>query len=288
MVHKFFKKSKMPTKSKLLLITIILLLLGSGGFFLYHEKNTTPQNPQSAESEMILIPAGTFIMNADDSVNNKKNGHAVEIEKAFYMSKYEVTTTEYFACVHAGACSPPEWFSTTNPDKLYYYKTAGVFEKQEKQPVVGVSWTDAMNYTRWLSNKTGKIYRLPTEAEWEYAARAGSTTPYWWGNEIIKNKANCGSECGDKYKAIAPVGTFGANPFGLYDTAGNVKEWTCSDYSDNYDSNALICSEDNSKNKVLRGGAWFDAVNDLRTSKRSYSDTSFRSNSIGFRVVSLF
>jgi formylglycine-generating enzyme required for sulfatase activity len=122
--------------------------------------------------------------------------------------------------------------------------------------VINVSWFDVMAYAKWLSQQTGQNYRLPTEAEWEYAARAGSNTKYWWGNDIGSNQANClNSECGDHFEYTAPVGSFAANAFGLYDTVGNVWEWTCSVYEDRYQGAEQRCASGGSL-FALRGGSW--------------------------------
>ena len=210
--------------------------------------------------EMVIIPAGSFNM----------GGNNVSVEQ-FAMGKYEVTFDEYDKFAEATGRSKPD-------DEGW---------GRGNRPVINVSWYDATAYAKWLNNQTGKTYRLPTEAEWEYAARAGTTTKYWWGNDIGKNKANCyGSRCGDNFKYTAPVGSFSANPFGLYDTSGNVWEWTCSEYEAKYNGKEKVCiSKKNNKYRVLRGGSWNDGPRDVRTASRGRNTPDFRNDGLGFRVV---
>ena len=142
---------------------------------------------------------------------------------------------------------------------------------------------DASAYVQWLSEQTGKEYRLPTEAQWEYAARAGTSTKYWWGNEIGINNAVCNG-CGDAKKMTAPVGSFAANPFGLFDTVGNVWEWTCSKYENKYSGEEMLCTNDASS-YVQRGGSWDDEADWLRAAVRNEWQPSERDIFDGFRIV---
>ena len=151
---------------------------------------------------------------------------------------------------------------------------------------MNVSWHDATAYAEWLSQRTGETYRLPTEAEWEYAARAGTDTEYWWGNDIGSNNANCNG-CGSWYgKETAPVGSFAANPFGLYDTAGNVWEWTCSEYTEKYNDKEKQCSTSASR-FVVRGGSWFDAPGGLGSAFRNWDGPIAHGVNYGFRLARL-
>ncbi len=153
----------------------------------------------------------------------------------------------------------------------------------DKHPVVCVSWNDANAYMEWLSQQTGHQYRLPTEAQWEYAARAGTTTKYWWGNDIGSNKANCNNNyCGDRFQYTAPVGSFAKNPFGLYDTVGNVWEWTCSEYKGKYNGQEQQCV-DSAGYFVLRGGAWNYHATRARSANRDGNDPTDRFSYYGFR-----
>ncbi|WP_146066926.1 formylglycine-generating enzyme family protein, partial [Candidatus Venteria ishoeyi] len=138
---------------------------------------------------------------------------------------------------------------------------------------------------------TGKTYRLPTEAQWEYAARAGSETKYWWSNKIGKNKANC-DDCGSQWdnKQVAPVGSFASNNFALFDTVGNVWEWTCSDYENKYKGQEKTCLLDkkSNENRVLRGGSWLDSPSRVRSATRYDRRPTLRSVNVGFRVARIF
>ena len=159
--------------------------------------------------DMVVVPAGSFMMGSDEF--GRAPQHRVTIRKPFGVGKFEVTFAEWEACVAGRGCS-------YNPDDNRWGRG--------KHPVTSVSWDDAKQYVAWLSRKTGKTYRLLTEAEWEYAARAGSTTLYSWGDDIGRGNAHC-SGCGSPFdeNRPAPVGSFKPNAFGLYDMHGNVWEW---------------------------------------------------------------
>ena len=167
--------------------------------------------------EMVVVPSGEFMMgspsNEQGHVDSESPQHRVSIGRPFAVSKFDVTFADWDACVSLGGC-PKEGRSDD----------AGW--GRGKQPVIYVSWDDAKAYAVWLSTMTGKTYRLLTEAEWEYAARAGTTTAYYWGDDIGKGNANC-VFCGSQWdnKQTAPVGSFAPNQFGLYDMLGNVWEW---------------------------------------------------------------
>jgi len=154
-----------------------------------------------------------------------------------------------------------------------------------RQPVTDVSWHDATAYAQWLSEQTGHQYRLPTEAEWEYAARAGTETKYWWGNEIGSNNANCDG-CDDSYQYTAPVGSFAANPFGLFDTAGNVWEWTCSEYQNQYAGKEQQCAQGG--RLVLRGGSLGNEPRGVRAANRGRYADDDRGVIVGFRLARSF
>src|SRR5262249_35129386 len=177
--------------------------------------------------------------------------------KSFKLGKYEVTFNEYDRFVLAtNRRRPNDWRFGRG-----------------RQPAINVSWQDAVAYAEWLSKQTRKRYRLATEAEWEYAARAGSESNYWWGNELIKGMANCMS-CGGQWdggNGTAPVGSFKSNPFGLYDTAGNVWEWVQDCYHENYDGAPPDGTAWEAKdptqclNRVVRGGSWINGPDFSRT-----------------------
>ncbi len=239
--------------------------------------------------EMVYLQGGTFQMGSDDGDGDEKPVHGVTVE-AFALGKYEVTLGEFKRFVqatgYAGSQVGGEWrckgFMQPN------------FSQDDSHPVACVTWLDAVAYTEWLSQKTGKEYRLPTEAEWEYAARGGTTTKYWWGNDIGRNRANCDG-CGSQWddKQTAPVDSFAANPFGLHDTAGNVWEWSCSEYAPYKDGKENACISKNHAGsdgpRVIRGGSWFYVPSGLRSSARIYDyGPSFRFNDVGFRLARMF
>jgi formylglycine-generating enzyme required for sulfatase activity len=244
--------------------------------------------------QMVNIPGGTFTMGCVDSRDNVEGGcydsekpaHEVSVS-AFQMAKTETTVGQYMACVDAGVCSQPEWQEANAPD---YYKSLGAGLSGSNYPVVGVSWNDANAYAKWLSKKTGDFYRLPTEAEWEYAARGGTDTAYPWGNAIGKGNANCyGDGCGDKFDYTAPVGSFAANGYGLNDMNGNVWEWVQDNWHSDYkgapaDGSAWESGGDASR--VLRGGSWYNLAQYVRSADRNYYTPGLRDGYDGFRLAS--
>ena len=164
---------------------------------------------------MVVMPSGSLVMGSleDERGRERFEGPQRTVQiRAFAMGQTEVTFAEWDRCVERGGC-------THRPD----YRGWG----RGDQPVMNVSWEDAQKYAGWLSLETGEAYRLPSEAEWEYAARAGTTTAYPWGHEIGQNRANCDG-CGSAWdsRRTAPVRSFAANPWGLYEMHGNVWEWT--------------------------------------------------------------
>jgi len=245
--------------------------------------------------EMVWIPAGSFrmgdIQGSGDS--DEKPVHRVAVSK-FALGRYEVTVGEYLRFVQATGRHAPEWQEQGSKYNIHtgtdnHYKKLGNALTNKNHPIVGVSWNDATAYAEWLSRQTGKQYRLPTEAEWEYAARAGTDTKYWWGNDIGSNKANCSKgSCGDSFKYTAPVGSFAANQFGVYDTAGNVWEWTCSEYENKYKGKEKRCLSKKRANNVrlcFRGGSWGIDASWLRSANRNGWTAPDRSGFVGFRVA---
>ncbi|MFI0398633.1 MAG: formylglycine-generating enzyme family protein [Thiolinea sp.] len=205
---------------------------------------------------------------------------AATISSAFEMGQYEVTYEQYDYYV---------WQQRGEGKQDIIYPTGATRDNGRGQrAVTQVSWSEALAYTQWLSQQTEQTYRLPTEVEWEYAARAGSTTPYWWGDQGAGlNKANCDG-CGSVWDnlLVAPVGSFVANPWGLYDTAGNVWEWTCSEWQPELGTAAQQCATDEASNRrVIRGGSWNDNTGWVRSAARLRDSTSYRGDDIGFRVL---
>ncbi len=246
--------------------------------------------------ELVKIPASneTFQIGEDDKTFIRRikgteyvknfgipNSAPVAIKQAFYLGKYEVSYAQYdyYVWSQRDLKNPPAYPS--NPPKE---------TQRGNRAVVNVSWNDVNAYLQWLSDKTGDSYRLPTEVEWEYAARAGTTTAYWWGDTVKMGEtvmANC-DRCGSEWdnQRVAPVQSFTANPFGLHNTAGNVWEWTASEWQKQFDGseNHVISSENQSGRRVIRGGSWDDSSDWLRTSARNRYSTDFRDNTVGFRV----
>ena len=223
--------------------------------------------------EMIVLPAGTFAMGSDEYEHGKPI-HLVTIRTPFATAKFEVTFAEWDACVSAGGCKH-------RPEDRW---------GRGQLPVVNVSWNDVINeYLPWLNRRTAKFYRLLTEAEWEYAARAGTTTAYSFGKDVGGNQANCNA-CGSKWdnKQTAPVGSFAANAFGLHDMHGNTWEWVQDCFTPDYvgASNSGAAPGDTpSCLRGLRGASWLNAPKDLRSASRFGSAPDSRTVSYGFRVA---
>ena len=231
------------------------------------------------EPEMVVIPAGSFWMGCVSGIDcddDEKPVHSVRIE-SFEMSKYEVTFEEYDRFTNATGRERAD-------DEGW---------GRGRRPVINVSWYDAAAYAAWLSSRTGKTYRLPSEAEWEYAARAGTTTQYSWGNDIGVNRANC-KGCGSQWdnKQPAPVGSFSANSWGLHDLHGNVYEWVQDCWNNSYedapdDGSAWKSGDCNIH--VVRGGWWRSHPSVLRSACRGGSDGARDDYfDLGFRVVRSF
>ena len=224
--------------------------------------------------KMVVVPPGRFRMGdlSGAGGSDEKPVHDVTIASPFAVGKYEVTFAEWDACVAAAGCT---------------HRPADKGWGRGTRPVINVSWDDTQAYVRWLSRETGKPYRLLSEAEWEYVARAGTTTKYWWGNEADHAHANYGKDecCGgavagaDRWEYTSPVGSFAANAFGLFDTAGNVWEWVADCWHDSYQgapSDGSAWAWRNCDSHVWRGGSWFSGPWFIRSANRS---------ALRFRVV---
>jgi len=225
--------------------------------------------------EMVVILAGRFRMGdiQGKGLNVEQPVHEVHIKRRFGVSRYEITFDQYdeFAKPTGRNLPDDEGFG------------------RGRRPVIRISWHEAGDYAEWLSQQTGKHYRLPTEAEWEYAARAGTETAYWWGNEMKPGLANC-LACGtpsDNSQTV-PVGYFKPNPFGLYDTAGNVREWVQDCWHDNYQgapSDGSAWEKEHNGDcdgRVRRGGSY---IGDVRSSSRGLFRAGARFRALGFRLV---
>jgi formylglycine-generating enzyme required for sulfatase activity len=283
--------------------------------------------------KLTLIPAGEFMMGSGESAEamtgyfNRRYGtdlkaenykdehpeHRVRITRPFYLGKYHVTRGEFRQFVADtgyktdaekdgkggfGIDEKGHW----NQKPEYTWRNPG-FTQTDEHPVVDVSWNDAVAFCQWLSRKEGKTYRLPTEAEWEYACRAGTTTRYWCGDDPeglaqVGNVADAAAKAqfpdwitiaaSDGYVFTSPVGSFRANAFGLYDMHGNACQW-CADWYDAgyYDRSPVDdpSGPDSGSSRVLRGGSWFNRPSRCRSANRSWFAPDGRGDSSGFRVA---
>ena len=232
---------------------------------------------------MVSIPAGEFAMGSPGTelLRGLETQHRVTIP-SFALGKYEVTFAQWDACVAGGGCKGP----------------AALDEGwgRESRPVIGVTWDMAKSYVEWLSQKTGKAYRLPSESEWEYAARARTTTPFSFGATIAPEQANYNGSTaygdgtvGANRGRTLPVGSFPANAFGLFDMHGNVWEWTEDCWNDGYADDApangapIVIAE--CGEHAIRGGSWEDAPEQIRAAARQGARRDSQSSTIGFRVA---
>ena len=228
--------------------------------------------------EMVVIPAGRFRMgcvSGQDCIDDERPVRAVAISRPFALSRHEVTFSDWEACVRGGGCNG--------------YRPEDKGWGRGNRPVIHVSWEDAQAYVLWLSRETGEDYRLPSEAEWEYAARAGSETAYSWGNTIGRNRANC-RDCGSQWdgRSTAPVGSFAANAFGLLDMHGNVWEWVEDCSNAGYagapsDGSAWLSG--NCGMRQQRGGSGGSDSWSLRSAGRIKGTSGDRFDAVGFRVA---
>lgn len=228
--------------------------------------------------EMVRIEAGDFWMGSDpkldpDASKDEMPRRLVRITRPFAISKYEVTFDEYDVFALATGRRLPD----------------DVGWGRGRRPVINVSWEDARGYAKWLSERGLGHYRLPTEAEWEYVARAGTETRYWWGNDLSSNRANCNG-CGSQWvgRKTASIGSFAANPFGLQDTAGNVWEWVQDCWHDNYQGapkDSSVWGENTCDLRVVRGGSWNGGPVGVRSAARGWTPPGDRGVNIGFRLA---
>ncbi len=225
--------------------------------------------------EMVSLPAGQFRMGDLNNLgdDNEKPIQTIALPTAFALSRYEVTFAQY------------DHYATLTGKKLPDDNGWG----RGNQPVINVSWQDAKAYVNWLAKQTGQAYRLPSEAEWEYAARAGSDSAYWWGNELSPGRAVC-DECGTEWDGLkpAPVGSTPPNPWGLNDLNGNVDEWVEDCYADSYQgypSNGQARSLSRCEFRSMRGGSWFDIGRVIRSASRYRHPSEASRNTWGFRVA---
>ncbi|MGE8497686.1 MAG: formylglycine-generating enzyme family protein [Pseudomonas sp.] len=229
--------------------------------------------------ELVVVPAGRFALgdNTGRGNHNEQPQRQIDIQQPFAIGRHEVTFADWQH--YADATGTPM------PDNEGWGMSS-------RRPVIHMSWHQAQAYAQWLSNSTGQRYRLPTEAEWEYAARGGSTGYYWWGEQLDspeeRPRAHCRGCSSQRLiqNKTALVGQFPANAFGLYDTAGNVWEWTASRFAAPFDGSEQEAAGlmDNSP-RVIRGGAWNAGPSYLRTSQRDLKQPQHKDYALGLRVV---
>jgi formylglycine-generating enzyme required for sulfatase activity len=260
-----------------------------------------------AGPEMVVVPGGTFTMGSPESEPERESWqkgsespqHHVTIAKPFAVGRHLVTRAQFAAFVSATgykADDAHDWGAGTwDNDQRSPWRSPG-FAQDDSHPVVCVSWHDAKANAAWCGKLTGRPYRLLSEAEWEYAARAGATTPFWWGASITTSEANYngnyaykgGGAKGVYRKGTVPVGSFAANPWGLYCVHGNVWEWCEDAWHDDYtgapaDGSAWLEGGDAGR-RVLRGGSWSYDPGGLRSASRAGDSTDVRSDGRGFRL----
>jgi formylglycine-generating enzyme required for sulfatase activity len=226
---------------------------------------------------MVVIPAGSFMMGARRpqfaSDQSELPQHQVTIQEPFAMGADAVTFDEWDACIAGGGCGG--------------YKPADNGWGRGDRPVINVSWDDAKAYAAWLSDKTGQTYRLPSEAEFEYAARAGTETEFWWGASLTTDRANYNGKPVYRQQTL-PVKSFEPNPWGLYQVHGNVDEWMedCSNHNykgapaDGSANTGGDCSK-----HIIRGGSWASTGTNLRAAYRIWIAAGKRNPYRGFRLV---
>ena len=282
------------------LLALLVVLLGYAGESLY----ATKQLGLPMESVWMLqrfrlgyaplptfvrVKPGSFKMGEQDTEfrNNQPEKEriywgapiiSVTIEKGFSLSVTEVTFEQFDYYIWARPQVEGDAIKSPSAPN----------SGRGNRPVVNVSWNDAMAYANWLGARTTQRCRLPTEAEWEYAARAGDNTVYLWGNKLDENKASC-KDCGGRWgkgKESAPVRRFSPNKLGLYDMSGNASEWTCSRSGDALNGEAKTCADswDNAF-RALRGGSWLSNALGVGAAAREYFLPGYLDSNIGFRVL---
>ncbi len=224
--------------------------------------------------ELVILPGGEFQRGDLQGDGDSDERPPISIKlKPFAIGIYEITFDEYdLFCADTGRGMPDDqdW-------------------GRGRRPVINVSWVDAHSYTKWLSNKTGQHYRLPSDAEWEYATRAGTETRFWWGQEVERYRANC-EGCGSIWdgEKSAPAGRFAPNQFGLHDTAGNLFEWVADCLHDDFSqdpTDGSAVDRPNCGKRIIRGGAWSFPPKEIRSANRWRDFPTRRSDDTGFRVA---
>jgi formylglycine-generating enzyme required for sulfatase activity len=252
-------------------------------------KESSKESPREAPNQFtnsigmkfVWINPGTFVMGSpkeEKDRNVMETQHTVKLTRGFYMSIYPVTQEQWHDLMAAEYARPVEGFDMVIPSR---------FDGEKKLPVESVSWNDCQAFLGKLRKKEKHAYRLPTEAEWEYACRAGTTTSFNVGETISTSQANFAASYGNRNrKKTTPVGSFPPNAWGLYDMHGNVAQW-CQDRFAKYPQNAVVDPQgpDKGGSRILRGGSWDDAAGRLRSAARGWESADIRGlGNCGFRV----
>jgi formylglycine-generating enzyme required for sulfatase activity len=253
--------------------------------------------------EMVRVTAGDFVMGSPGEEGGRLPvegpQHRVSIAKAFALGKFAVTVDEFAAFVtisgYPGGTTCRQWTGTDFDERPGSFLAPG-FVQHGRHPAVCVSWNDARAYAAWLSEATGRLFRLPSEAEWEYSARAGTTTPYPWGLFLAPDRANYnfaktapGVHSDAWLPATVSVDSFAANRWGLHQMHGNVWEWVDDAWAASYESapddgSARPALRDGDA-RVLRGGSWLNGPHGLRSARRHAAPCDFRRSDTGFRLA---
>lgn len=246
--------------------------------------------------EMVVLPSGVFTMGSDETelghLPVEAPKHTVVISESFAIAKHAVTVDQFADFVlnsgHQIHQSCQIWHEGAWVERSGPVMNPG-FEQEGDHPAVCVSWASAQAYAAWMSTISGKAYRLPTEAEWEYAARAGTKTRYWWGDSADLQKANYNCSAAPPREGTVSVNCFEPNPWGLYQMHGNVWEWVADywkpSYVDASRDGTAHATLDSSAKRVLRGGSWRNGPNGIRSARRHAARTDFRRGDVGFRMA---
>lgn len=251
---------------------------------------------------MVPLQAGRFVMGSPEAEAGRSDEGPqwmAQIAEPFAIGRFPVAVAQFASFVresgHPVAPTCRQWDGGEFKEKPGSFLAPG-FEQTADHPAVCVSWDDARAYAAWLSAASGQAYRLPSEAEWEYAARAGTTTRYWWGDEATAARANYktgvaddAAAGGDRPRFTVPVGRFEPNPWGLYQMHGNVWEWVEDRWRPSYiaisgEADAAAAAEDRER-RTLRGGSWLNSAKGIRSARRHAARPDFRRTDIGFRIA---
>ena len=254
-------------------------------------KNYSEYLPDNEAIELIFIEGSSFLMGSNES-EDEQPIHEVNIPN-FYLSKYPITVGQYMQFVEATNSHHPEWIEEGSDYHIFsgsdnYYKKIESVLQEKSHPIVGISWDDATAYCQWLSEKTGKEYHLPSESEWEYAARGGKYSKgYTYSGS--NNLKEVGWYDQNSHGETKMVGLKKANELGLFDMSGNVFEWCADHWHSNYegapdDGSPWNSNKDENK-RVIRGGSWYGNVNYCRVSYRDWLNHYGRDYLIGFRIA---